>query len=144
MTRDFPAGNYRFIPAVFQYSSGAAAIRALRSSACASGGLPGPVNYAYAGTHRWDRADGEEFDAFVQRSAYTPPSRSARWPIDVGGLPRSDEIARFATFEDCGRQSRRFTLRSRTKNRPALCGKDRDGEGEPGRASSVQRALVEW
>jgi hypothetical protein len=25
MTRDFPAGNYRFIPAVFQYSSGAAA-----------------------------------------------------------------------------------------------------------------------
>ena len=25
MTRDFPAGNYSFIPAVFQYSSGAAA-----------------------------------------------------------------------------------------------------------------------
>ena len=25
MTRDFPAGNYRFIPAVFQYSSGAMA-----------------------------------------------------------------------------------------------------------------------
>jgi len=25
MTRDFPSGNYRFIPAVFQYSSGAAA-----------------------------------------------------------------------------------------------------------------------
>ena len=25
MTRDFPAGNYRFVPAVFQYSSGAAA-----------------------------------------------------------------------------------------------------------------------
>jgi hypothetical protein len=25
MTRDFPEGNYRFIPAVFQYSSGAAA-----------------------------------------------------------------------------------------------------------------------
>ena len=25
MTRDFPPGNYRFIPAVFQYSSGAAA-----------------------------------------------------------------------------------------------------------------------
>jgi hypothetical protein len=25
MTRDFPAGNYRFIPAVFQYSGGAAA-----------------------------------------------------------------------------------------------------------------------
>jgi hypothetical protein len=25
MTQDFPAGNYRFIPAVFQYSSGAAA-----------------------------------------------------------------------------------------------------------------------
>jgi hypothetical protein len=24
-TQDFPAGNYRFIPAVFQYSSGAAA-----------------------------------------------------------------------------------------------------------------------
>jgi hypothetical protein len=27
MTRDFPAGNYRFIPAVFQYSSGVAADR---------------------------------------------------------------------------------------------------------------------
>src|ERR1700753_377956 len=27
MTRDFPAGNYRFIPAVFQYSSGAVADR---------------------------------------------------------------------------------------------------------------------
>jgi hypothetical protein len=26
MTRDFPAGNYRFIPAVFQYSSGAASL----------------------------------------------------------------------------------------------------------------------
>ena len=26
MTRDFPAGDYRFIPAVFQYSSGAAAL----------------------------------------------------------------------------------------------------------------------
>ena len=25
MTRDFPAGNYKFIPAVFQYSSGVAA-----------------------------------------------------------------------------------------------------------------------
>jgi len=25
MTRDFPAGNYQIIPAVFQYSSGAAA-----------------------------------------------------------------------------------------------------------------------
>src|SRR3954447_20437132 len=25
MTRNFPAGNYRFIPAVFQYSSGVAA-----------------------------------------------------------------------------------------------------------------------
>ena len=38
MTRDFPAGNYRFIPAVFQYSSGAAAIPALKSSGCASTG----------------------------------------------------------------------------------------------------------
>ena len=26
MTRDFPAGNYQFIPAVFQYSSGARAV----------------------------------------------------------------------------------------------------------------------
>ena len=25
MTSDFPAGNYRFIPAVFQYSGGVAA-----------------------------------------------------------------------------------------------------------------------
>jgi hypothetical protein len=27
MTKDFPAGNYRYIPAVFQYSSGVAALR---------------------------------------------------------------------------------------------------------------------
>ncbi len=33
MTRDFPAGNYRFIPAVFQYSSGAAAVLRLRDRA---------------------------------------------------------------------------------------------------------------
>jgi hypothetical protein len=64
-----------------------------------TGGLPGPINFAYAGAHRWDRAEGEDFDAFVQRSAYAA-FEAGEMAINVGGLPRGDEMARFATFED--------------------------------------------
>jgi hypothetical protein len=63
-----------------------------------SGGLPGPVNFAYAGTHRWDRAEGEDFEAFVQRSAYAA-LEAGEMVMNVGGLPRSDEMARFKTSD---------------------------------------------
>jgi hypothetical protein len=64
-----------------------------------TGGLPGPINFAYAGTHRWDRGDGEEFETFVQRSALAA-FEAGEMAMNVGGLPRGDEMARFATFED--------------------------------------------
>jgi hypothetical protein len=64
-----------------------------------TGGLPGPINFSYAGTHRWDRADGEEFEAFVQRSALAA-FEAGEMAMNVGGLPRGDEMARFVTFED--------------------------------------------
>jgi hypothetical protein len=63
-----------------------------------SGGLPGPINFAYAGSHRWDRADDEEFDAFVQRSALAA-FEAGEMALNVGGLPRSDEMARFKTSD---------------------------------------------
>jgi hypothetical protein len=50
-------------------------------------------------THRWDRAEGEDFEAFVQRSAYAA-FEAGEMVINVGGLPRGDEMAKFATFED--------------------------------------------
>jgi hypothetical protein len=64
-----------------------------------SGGLPGPINFAYAGTLRWERAEGEDFEAFVQRGAYAA-REAGEMALNVGGLPRSDELAKFATFEE--------------------------------------------
>ncbi|MET4752562.1 hypothetical protein [Bradyrhizobium sp. RT11b] len=65
------------------------------------GGLPGPINWAYAGKHRWERdADaGEELEAFVQRAARAAMA-AGETSINIGGLPRSDELARYKTFEE--------------------------------------------
>ena len=63
-----------------------------------TGGLPGPINFAYAGLHRWERGDGEDFDAFVQRAAYAA-LEAGEMAMNVGGLPRSDEMARFKTSD---------------------------------------------
>jgi hypothetical protein len=59
-----------------------------------SGGLPGPVNYARAGDHSWERADGEEFEAFVQRAALAA-FNDGQMGIVVGGLPRADEYQQY-------------------------------------------------
>jgi hypothetical protein len=71
---------------------GAGIFRILRIT----GGLPGPINFAYAGEHRWDRDDGEEFEAFVRRSADAAIA-AGEMAINVGGLPRGDEFDRFKT-----------------------------------------------
>jgi hypothetical protein len=34
-----------------------------------SGGLPGPINWAYAGQHRWRREADETLDVFAERAA---------------------------------------------------------------------------
>ncbi|MET4801413.1 hypothetical protein [Bradyrhizobium sp. LB11.1] len=63
------------------------------------GGLPGPINFAYAGETRWERDDSEELEAFVQRTAQAAlAAGEAR--LNVGGLPRSDELERFGSFEE--------------------------------------------
>jgi hypothetical protein len=63
------------------------------------GGLPGPINWAYAGTHRWKREAGEDLEAFAERAALAAKALNETSLI-VGGLPRSDEMAGFATFEE--------------------------------------------
>jgi hypothetical protein len=59
-----------------------------------TGGLPGPVSYAYSGDMRWDRAEGEDFDAFVRRAA-NAALEAGQMALNVGGLPRSDEYAKY-------------------------------------------------
>lgn len=63
--------------------------------------LPGPINWAYAGEHRWQRdADsGEDLEAFVQRAAKAAIA-AGETSMNVGGLPRSDELAQYKTFEE--------------------------------------------
>jgi hypothetical protein len=59
-----------------------------------TGGLPGPVNYAYSAGHRWDRAEGEEMEAFVRRAAVAA-IEAGQMSLKVGGLPQSDEYERY-------------------------------------------------
>jgi hypothetical protein len=59
-----------------------------------TGGLPVPISFAYAGSHRWDRAEGEDYEAFVQRSALAA-FKAGEMSVNVGGLPRSDEYAKY-------------------------------------------------
>jgi hypothetical protein len=59
-----------------------------------TGGLPGPVNYAYSAGLRWDRADGEDMEAFVRRAAVAA-IEAGQMSLVIGGLPRSDEFERY-------------------------------------------------
>jgi hypothetical protein len=93
MTKDFKA-RLKAIEQRINAKPSAGTFRILLITGC----LPGPINFAYAGTHRWDRADGEDFDAFVQRSAYAA-FEAGEMAMNVGGLPRDDELARFATSD---------------------------------------------
>lgn len=63
------------------------------------GGLPGPINWAYAGAHRWQREPGEELEAFAKRAA-TAAYAAGEMALTVGGLPRSDELEGFNSFEE--------------------------------------------
>jgi hypothetical protein len=54
-----------------------------------TGGLPGPVNHARAGDLSWQRADGEEFEAFVRRCA-DDAIAAGQISLVVGGLPSAD------------------------------------------------------
>jgi len=59
-----------------------------------TGGLPGPVNFAYSGGMRWDRAEGEEIEAFIRRAAVAA-IEAGQMSLNVGGLPRSDEYEKY-------------------------------------------------
>ncbi|TCU75299.1 hypothetical protein EDE08_103519 [Bradyrhizobium sp. R2.2-H] len=63
------------------------------------GGLPGPIDWAYGGAHRWRREPGEELEAFTERAAAAAIGVGER-ALNVGGLPRSDELAGFSSFEE--------------------------------------------
>lgn len=63
------------------------------------GGLPGPINWAYAGESRWERDDGEELEAFIQRTAQAALA-AGETRLNVGGLPRGGELAKFASFDE--------------------------------------------
>jgi hypothetical protein len=64
-----------------------------------TGGLPGPINWAYAGSHRWKREAEEELEAFCERAARAAKAEGET-SLNVGGLPRGDELAEFKTFEE--------------------------------------------
>ena len=71
MIRDFPAGNYRFIPAVFQYSSGAAAdsgfeVERVRFDSL----LPLPEGFAQAA--KYIRAAGRPLTSFCACELRSP------------------------------------------------------------------------
>ena len=71
MTREFPAGNYRFIPAVFQYSSGAAAdggyeIERVRFD------RPVPLAEGFAQAARYIQAAGRPLTSFCACELRSP------------------------------------------------------------------------
>jgi hypothetical protein len=62
------------------------------------GGLPGPINWAYAGTLRWKREPSEYLEAFAKRAAGAAHA-AGEMSLTIGGLPRGDELAEFESFE---------------------------------------------
>ncbi len=46
-----------------------------------------------------EAADGEELEAFIERTAQAALA-AGEASLNVGGLPRSDELAKFANFEE--------------------------------------------
>jgi hypothetical protein len=63
------------------------------------GGMPGPINWAYAGQRRWKRESEETLEQFTERSVLAA-KEAGETSLIVGGLPRSDELDEFATFEE--------------------------------------------
>jgi hypothetical protein len=71
MTRDFPAGNYRFIPAVFQYSSGAAADRGFEIERVRFDALV-PLAEGFAQVARYIQAAGRPLTSFCACELRSP------------------------------------------------------------------------
>jgi hypothetical protein len=59
-----------------------------------AGCLPGPLSYAYSGDMRWERAEGEDTEAFIRRAA-DAAIEANQMSLNVGGLPRGDEYAQY-------------------------------------------------
>src|ERR1700722_11770694 len=75
----------RAIEAALRRKPGAATFQILEISGC----LPGAIMTASAGPLRFDRADGEEYPAFVERCAQAAYSAGIML-LTVGGLPDSE------------------------------------------------------
>jgi hypothetical protein len=71
MTNDFPAGNYRFIPAVFQYSSGAAANSGFEIERVRLDRLL-PLAEGFAQAAKYIRAAGRPLTAFCACELRSP------------------------------------------------------------------------
>jgi hypothetical protein len=71
MIRDFPAGNYRFIPAVFQYSSGAAADSGFEVERVRFDKLL-PLAEGFAQAARYIRATGRPLTSFCACELRSP------------------------------------------------------------------------
>src|SRR5260370_22692389 len=71
MTRDFPAGNYRFIPAVFQYSSGAAADSGFEVERVRFDRMP-PLAEGFAQIAKYIQAAGRPLTSFCACELRSP------------------------------------------------------------------------
>jgi hypothetical protein len=71
MTRDFPAGNYAFIPAVFQYSSGAAADSGFEIERVRFDALP-PLAEGFARVAKYIQAAGRPLTSFCACELRSP------------------------------------------------------------------------
>ncbi|WP_291684843.1 hypothetical protein [Bradyrhizobium sp.] len=70
-TRDFPAGNYRFIPAVFQYSSGAAVLRGYEIERVRFDELV-PLTEGFAQAAQYIQAAGQPLTSFCACELRSP------------------------------------------------------------------------
>jgi hypothetical protein len=70
-TRDFAAGNYRFIPAVFQYSSGAAALPGYEIERVRFDSLP-PLAEGFAQVAKYIQAAGRPLTSFCACELRSP------------------------------------------------------------------------
>ena len=71
MTSDFPAGNYRFIPAVFQYSSGAVAVPGYEVERVRFDKMP-PLAEGFALIAKYIRAVGRPLTSFCACELRSP------------------------------------------------------------------------
>src|SRR6202158_5614307 len=105
MTRDFPAGNSRFIPAVFQYSSGAAAGSGYEIERVRFDKMPSLVE-GFARIAKYIQAEGRPLTSFCACELRSPSAFTedgflkfnqhyvktlAEWGLFDGTVNRSEE-----------------------------------------------------